>query len=85
MARNALIVGASSLILSGCGNREDAIKSAESEGWKNVEILNPSISDVFKCGEGELAYRIKGLNPRDKPSEAIMCYGMFFKGYTIRH
>lgn len=84
--KKTLIALVSSLLV-GCSSQDDAIQAAKSAGWKNVYVTKQEFFFNFTCQEGEMAYRIQGLNPRNEPSKATVCCGYTtpFKGCTIRY
>ena len=82
-----VVAVASALAGSGCRDGYSAMRAAEKAGWKNVQVEDSEYFFNFTCEDGEMAYRIRGENPRGEPSEATVCcgYTTALKGCTIRY
>ncbi|MDD4877509.1 MAG: hypothetical protein PHO02_00550 [Candidatus Nanoarchaeia archaeon] len=82
------ILGVGGLLaaLGGCSSPSEAVRAAEAQGWSNVNVTDSDYALNFTCGENEIAYRIEGLNPAGRYSEATVCCGWTkIKGCTIRY
>lgn len=72
--------------ISSCSSETDAKRAAETAGWQNVRVYDSDFLLNFSCQEGEMAYRIKGKNPRGTEAKATICCGYTtFKDCTIRY
>ena len=81
------LVGLLAALTVGCSSPDDAVRAAQSAGWKNVEVTDSKFLLNLTCAEGEIAYKIRGENPRGEESSATVCcgYTTFLKGCTIRY
>lgn len=79
-------VGLLSAVTLGCSDNSDAIDTARSAGWKDVEVTGSNYLNIT-CEEGEKAYHISGKNPAGEYASATICCGhtTFTKGCTIRY
>lgn len=73
------------LSLPGCSDPVDAVRAAQSAGWTKVSVTDSTFA-FNQCGDGEMEYRISGLNPRGDQASAMVCCGHTnIKGCTIRY
>ncbi len=68
------------LTLPACSNENQAIRAAESVGWKDVKVIGSvsiqlpeEFSFLKACKKGETEYRIKGTNPSGQETTTTVC------------